>query len=61
MGSPDAVAAQMAEAMEEVGGDRLLFSMPIVSQRITAPALQQRGLTWKAYGHKDLRDNLLEL
>ena len=67
MGSPDAVAAQMAEVMEEVGGDGFLFSMPNVSRRTTAeiadglvPALQQRGLTRKAYAHKQLRDNLLE-
>jgi alkanesulfonate monooxygenase SsuD/methylene tetrahydromethanopterin reductase-like flavin-dependent oxidoreductase (luciferase family) len=67
VGSPDAVAAQMAEAMQEVGGDGFLFSMPNVSRRTTAeiadglaPALQQRGLTRKAYPHKHLRDNLLE-
>ena len=67
VGSPDAVAAQMAEAMEEVGGDGFLFSMPNVSRRTTAeiadglaPALQQRGLTRKAYAHQLLRDNLLE-
>jgi FMN-dependent oxidoreductase (nitrilotriacetate monooxygenase family) len=67
IGSPDAVAAQMAEAMEHVGGDGFLFSMPNVNRRTTAeiadglaPALQQRGLTRKAYTHKHLRDNLLE-
>jgi FMN-dependent oxidoreductase (nitrilotriacetate monooxygenase family) len=67
VGSPDTVAAQMAEAMEEVGGDGFLFSMPNVTRRTTAeiadglaPALQQRGLTRKAYAHKQLRDNLLE-
>lgn len=67
VGSPDAVAAQMGEAMEEVGGDGYLFSMPNVSRRTTteiadglAPALQRRGLTRKAYAHAQLRDNLLE-
>jgi FMN-dependent oxidoreductase (nitrilotriacetate monooxygenase family) len=67
VGSPDAVAAQMSEAMEEVGGDGFLFSMPNVTRRTTAevadglaPALQQRGLIRKAYAHTHLRDNLLE-
>jgi hypothetical protein len=57
----------MAEAMQEVGGDGFLFSMPNVSRRTTAeiadglvPALQQRGLTRKGYTHKYLRENLLE-
>jgi FMN-dependent oxidoreductase (nitrilotriacetate monooxygenase family) len=67
VGSPDAVAAQMGEAMEEVGGDGFLFSMPNVSRRTTAeiadglaPALQRRGLTRKAYTRTQLRDHLLE-
>ena len=67
VGSPDAIAAQMSEAMEEVGGDGFLFSMPNVTRRTTAevadglaPALQQRGLIRKAYAHTHLRDNLLE-
>jgi alkanesulfonate monooxygenase SsuD/methylene tetrahydromethanopterin reductase-like flavin-dependent oxidoreductase (luciferase family) len=67
VGSPDSVAAQMGEAMEEIGGDGFLFSMPNVSRRTTAEiadglvaALQQRRLTRKAYEHKQLRDNLLE-
>jgi FMN-dependent oxidoreductase (nitrilotriacetate monooxygenase family) len=67
VGSPDVVAAQMAEAMEHIGGDGFLFSMPNVTRRTTAeivdglaPALQQRGLTRKAYAHTHLRDNLLE-
>lgn len=57
----------MAEAMEEVGGDGFLFSMSNVSRRTTAeiadglaPALQQRGLTRRAYAHAQLRENLLE-
>ena len=67
IGTPDSVAAQMAEAMEEVGGDGFLFSLPNVSRRVLAeiedglvPALQARGLTRAAYGHKQFRDNLLE-
>jgi FMN-dependent oxidoreductase (nitrilotriacetate monooxygenase family) len=66
-GTPDAVAAQMAEAMEQVGGDGFLFSLPNVSRRVLAeiedglvPALQARGLSRAAYGHAQFRDNLLE-
>jgi FMN-dependent oxidoreductase (nitrilotriacetate monooxygenase family) len=67
VGTPDSIAGQMAEAMEEVGGDGFLFSMTDVSRRIVAevadglvPALQARGLTRRAYGHAQFRDNLLE-
>jgi FMN-dependent oxidoreductase (nitrilotriacetate monooxygenase family) len=67
VGTPDQVAAQMGEAMEEVGGDGFLFSMPNVNRRSTAeitdglvPALQQRGLVRQSYGRKMLRENLLE-
>jgi FMN-dependent oxidoreductase (nitrilotriacetate monooxygenase family) len=66
-GSPDDVAAQMDEAMQQAGGDGFLFSMPDVSRRSIAeiedglvPALQRRGLMRKAYGHAQFRDNLLE-
>jgi alkanesulfonate monooxygenase SsuD/methylene tetrahydromethanopterin reductase-like flavin-dependent oxidoreductase (luciferase family) len=65
-GTPDAVAAQMGEVMQEVGGDGFLFSMPNVNRRTLAeiedglvPALQDRGLMRKAYEHKHFRDNLL--
>ena len=67
VGTPDTVAGQMAEVMEEVGGDGFLFSMNDVSRRIVAevadglvPALQARGLTRRAYAHAQFRDNLLE-
>jgi FMN-dependent oxidoreductase (nitrilotriacetate monooxygenase family) len=66
-GTVDTVAGQMAEAMQEVGGDGFLFSMGDVSRRVIAevtdglvPALQARGLTRKAYGHATFRENLLE-
>src|SRR5260370_10236909 len=65
-GTPDAVAAQMGEVMQEVGGDGYLFSMSNVNRRTLAeiedgliPALQDRGLTRKAYEHKHFPDNLL--
>ena len=67
IGTPDSVAAQMGEVMQEVGGDGFLFSMPNVSRRLLAeiedglvPALQDRGLVRSAYAHKQFRDNLLE-
>jgi FMN-dependent oxidoreductase (nitrilotriacetate monooxygenase family) len=66
IGTADDVAAQMAEAMQEVGGDGFLFSMPNVSRRLLAemedgliPVLQKRGLARKAYEHAQFRDNLL--
>jgi len=67
VGTPDDVAAQMGEVMEEVGGDGFLFSLGDVSRKSVAeitdglvPALQQRGLTRKAFGGRYLRENLLE-
>ena len=66
-GTTDEVAAKMGEVMDEVGGDGFLFAMPNVTRRAIAeiedglvPALQRRGLTRKAYGHEQFRDNLLE-
>ncbi|WP_421988774.1 NtaA/DmoA family FMN-dependent monooxygenase [Roseococcus sp.] len=67
VGTPDSVAAQMGEAMEEIGGDGFLISTNDVSRRAVAeiadglvPALQARGLARKAYGHAQFRDNLRE-
>jgi alkanesulfonate monooxygenase SsuD/methylene tetrahydromethanopterin reductase-like flavin-dependent oxidoreductase (luciferase family) len=67
VGTPDTVAAQMDETMQEVGGDGFLLVLPNVSRKTVAeitdglvPALQQRGLVRRAYGHKQFRDNLLE-
>ena len=67
IGTPDSVAASMGEVMQEVGGDGFLFSLPNVSRRLLAeiedglvPALQDRGLVRRAYGHQQFRANLLE-
>ncbi|HET7881095.1 MAG TPA: NtaA/DmoA family FMN-dependent monooxygenase [Acetobacteraceae bacterium] len=67
VGTPDSLAAQMREVMEEVGGDGFLFSLPNVTRRSLAevedglvPALQARGLVRAAYTHWHFRDNLLE-
>ena len=67
VGTPDTVAAQMDEVMQEVGGDGFLLVQGNVSRRSVAeitdglvPALQQRGLVRRAYTHQQFRDNLLE-
>ena len=67
VGTPDSLAATMAEVMQHVGGDGFLFSMPNISRRTLAevedglvPALQRRGLVRRAYAHEQFRDNLLE-
>ena len=59
---------QMQEIMEEVGGDGFLIFNTYFDRRYVmevcdglVPELQRRGLTRKAYAHKHLRDNLLEL
>ncbi len=67
VGTPDTVAAQMDEAMQEVGGDGWLLVLPNVSRKTVAeitdglvPALQRRGLVRRSYAHKQFRDNLLD-
>lgn len=67
VGTPETVAAQMDEAMQEVGGDGWLLNLPNVSRKTVVeitdglvPALQQRGLVRRAYAHAQFRDNLLE-
>ncbi len=67
VGTPETVAAQMDEAMQEVGGDGYLLVLPNVSRKTVAeitdglvPALQQRGLVRRGYAHRQFRDNLLE-
>ena len=67
VGTPETVAAQMDEAMQEVGGDGFLLVLPNVSRKTVSevtdgliPALQQRGLVRRSYSHKMFRDNLLE-
>jgi long-chain alkane monooxygenase len=64
-GTPDAIAGQMAEVMEEVGGDGFLLSSEMTRRAIAeitdglAPALQRRGVTRTEYEHELFRDNLL--
>ncbi|HUF99891.1 MAG TPA: NtaA/DmoA family FMN-dependent monooxygenase [Ilumatobacter sp.] len=67
LGTPDQVAAQMGEVMEEVGGDGFLFTLENTTRRAVAeiteglvPALQRRGLVRTGYSYDMFRDNLLE-
>jgi alkanesulfonate monooxygenase SsuD/methylene tetrahydromethanopterin reductase-like flavin-dependent oxidoreductase (luciferase family) len=64
VGTPETVAAQMAEVIEEVGGDGFVFTGNL-SRRYVAeitdgltPALQRRGLVRTGYQHQHFRDNL---
>lgn len=66
VGTPDSVAGQMDETMQEVGGDGFLFMAQPISRRYVleiteglAPALRRRGLIRTGYDHKHFRDNLL--
>jgi FMN-dependent oxidoreductase (nitrilotriacetate monooxygenase family) len=69
IGSPDDVADKMAQAVEEIGGDGFLISIPFqrTSRRFInevceglVPALQRRGLVREAYTRSTLRDTLRE-
>ncbi|MCM0621138.1 NtaA/DmoA family FMN-dependent monooxygenase [Nocardioides bruguierae] len=66
VGSPDTVAAQLDEAMEEVGGDGFLIASRDLNRRYISeiadglvPALQRRGVVREEYSHDTFRDNLL--
>jgi FMN-dependent oxidoreductase (nitrilotriacetate monooxygenase family) len=65
-GTPEAVASQMAEVMDEIGGDGFLFGPRTVNRRSVAeiteglaPVLQRRGLTRTSYDYPTFRENLL--
>jgi alkanesulfonate monooxygenase SsuD/methylene tetrahydromethanopterin reductase-like flavin-dependent oxidoreductase (luciferase family) len=64
VGTPDSIAGQLDEAMQEVGGDGFLFT-GVGNRRYLAelteglvPELQRRGLTRTEYTHQTLRENL---
>ena len=66
VGTPDTVAGQMMEIMEEVGGDGFLITDPEFTRRYICevvdgliPVLQKHGATRTHYDHVMLRDNLL--
>jgi FMN-dependent oxidoreductase (nitrilotriacetate monooxygenase family) len=65
VGTPDLVARQMSEIMEEVGGDGFLITDPELTRRYISevvdglvPALQKLGVVRTHYEHTMLRDNL---
>ncbi|GAA4556846.1 NtaA/DmoA family FMN-dependent monooxygenase [Pseudonocardia xishanensis] len=67
IGSPDTVAAEMGELMDEVGGDGFLLYQPrALNPRTLAeyadglsPALRRRGLIRDGFDNVPFRDNLL--
>lgn len=65
IGTADSIAAEMAEAMEEIGGDGFLFQDMLTRRKIIEvtdgliPALKRRGLVRSAYQSEHFRDNLL--
>jgi FMN-dependent oxidoreductase (nitrilotriacetate monooxygenase family) len=66
VGTPDSIAAEMTEAMAEIGGDGFLFTEPLSRRAICAitdglvPALQARGQVRRTYSHNTLRERLME-
>ncbi len=65
VGTPDTVAAQMAETMQEIGGDGYLVNEMPTRRRIAeitdglVPALKRRGVVRTEYSHDTFRANLL--
>lgn len=66
VGTPESVAAQMGEIMDEVGGNGFLIrTLPTRKNQTEicdglAPALRRRGLIRDSYTYDTLRENLLE-
>jgi FMN-dependent oxidoreductase (nitrilotriacetate monooxygenase family) len=66
VGTPDSVAAEMGEAIAEIGGDGFMITEGLTRRTIgeftdgLAAELKRRGLMRRAYGHALFRDNLLE-
>jgi FMN-dependent oxidoreductase (nitrilotriacetate monooxygenase family) len=67
LGTPDIVAREMSDLIDEVGGDGFLIMYPELTRRYIheiadglVPALQKLGVVRERYQHVMLRDNLLE-
>ncbi len=67
LGTPDMVAREMSDLIDEVGGDGFLIMYPELTRRYIheiadglVPALQKLGVVRERYQHVMLRDNLLE-
>nr|WP_314073178.1 NtaA/DmoA family FMN-dependent monooxygenase [uncultured Roseococcus sp.] len=65
IGTPDSIAEELRNVIEEVGGDGFLIAGHIKPRYLLSiteglvPTLQKRGLTRTEYGGATLRDNLL--
>ncbi|WP_159501233.1 NtaA/DmoA family FMN-dependent monooxygenase [Microbacterium sp. 18062] len=65
VGSPDTVAEQMGDIMDEVGGDGFLIYLPMTRRSIAevsdglGPALRRRGLIRDEYQGATLKENIL--
>jgi FMN-dependent oxidoreductase (nitrilotriacetate monooxygenase family) len=65
IGTAEQVAGEMAEIMQEVGGDGFVITGPLTRRYIAeitdglAPALQRRGAMRSAYSHAHFRDNMM--
>ncbi|GAA1855158.1 NtaA/DmoA family FMN-dependent monooxygenase [Pseudonocardia ailaonensis] len=65
VGSAETMAGEMAEVMEEAGGDGFLLFPDVTRRSIMevcdglAPALRRRGAIRDGYAHKTFRENLL--
>jgi len=61
VGTPDTVAAKMGEAMEDVGGDGFILSLPVTRKNLTevcdrlGPALRRRGLIHASCPYEQFR------
>ncbi|HTZ80508.1 MAG TPA: FMNH2-dependent monooxygenase, partial [Stellaceae bacterium] len=66
IGTAESVAAEMADAMAEIGGDGFLITEPLSRRTIAeitdglVPALQRRGAVRRHYARKTLRETLQE-
>jgi alkanesulfonate monooxygenase SsuD/methylene tetrahydromethanopterin reductase-like flavin-dependent oxidoreductase (luciferase family) len=65
VGSPETVADQMEDWIDQGGGDGFLVALPVTRKNITeicdglAPVLRRRGLMRDSYEHDTFRENLL--
>jgi FMN-dependent oxidoreductase (nitrilotriacetate monooxygenase family) len=65
VGTPDSIAAEMGDAIQEIGGDGILFQDPLNRKTVAeitdglVPALKRRRLVRSSYQHEHFRDNLL--
>ncbi len=65
-GTPESIASQMEEVMQEIGGDGFLLTAAWSRNQIAditeglVPELQRRGLVRTEYSYDTLRENLFE-